>query len=75
MKNIIKKFTSRKFWIAVAGLVSGVVIMLGADAEQSQNVYGVVLSAASVICYIFGEGLCDINAINAKEDNDAENNA
>lgn len=55
----VKKLTSRKFWIAVVGFVTGVAVMLGSSEEQINNISGTILSAASVVAYIVGEGLAD----------------
>jgi hypothetical protein len=59
-----RKLTSRKFWLAVAGLASGLVIAFRGSAETAETVSGCIMSAASVIAYIVGEGLTD--AANAK---------
>ena len=60
------KLTSRKFWVAIAGLVTGVLVAFGTDAETVETVSGVIMSAASVVAYIIGEGLAD--AANASND-------
>ncbi len=54
-----KKLTSRKFWLAVIGLVSGLLMAFKVDAETVETVSGVIMSAASVIAYMIGEGLAD----------------
>lgn len=54
-----KKLTSRKFWLAVAGFVAGVVILIFNNNELANEISALVLSAASVIAYIIGEGLAD----------------
>lgn len=54
-----RKLTSRKFWLAVVGLVSGIVLALKGDAELAETISGVIMAAASVIAYIVGEGLAD----------------
>ena len=53
------KLTSRKFWVAVVGLVSGLIIAFGGNAETVETVSGCIMSAASVVAYIIGEGLAD----------------
>lgn len=53
------KLTSRKFWMAVIGLISGVLLAFKVDAQTVETISGVVLSAGSVIAYIIGEGLAD----------------
>lgn len=53
------KLTSRKFWMAVIGLISGILLAFKVDAKTVETISGVVMSAASVIAYIIGEGLAD----------------
>lgn len=51
--------TSRKLWIAAVGLVSGLIIAFGGSAETAETVTGCIMSAASVVAYVIGEGLTD----------------
>lgn len=57
--NWKQKLTSRKMWMGVAGVVSGLCLIITADENTSQMVSGVVLELGSVIAYIIGEGLVD----------------
>lgn len=54
-----RKLTSRKFWVALIGLVSGLLLAFKVDAETVETVSGCIMSAASVIAYIIGEGMTD----------------
>lgn len=54
-----RKLTSRKLWMAIVGFVSGLMIYLGKSAEQADKLGALILSAASVLAYILGEGLAD----------------
>ena len=54
-----RKLTSRKFWLAVVGLVSGLLLAFKVDAADVETISGVIMSAASVIAYIIGEGMAD----------------
>lgn len=65
-----KKLTSRKLWLAVAGMVAGLVLAFNGSAETAETISGCVMSAASVIAYIVGEGLTD--AANAKKNDDTD---
>lgn len=55
----VRKLTSRKFWAAVCGFVSPLIIVLGGDAGTAEKVVGLIMSGAAVIAYIIGEGLVD----------------
>ena len=60
------KLTSRKFWLAVVGFVTGLLTYLGVGVEQSEQIGSLILMAASIAAYIVGEGLID--AAGAKAD-------
>lgn len=62
-----RKLTSRKLWVAVAGFVAGIILAFNGAAETAETVSGIIMSGASVVAYILGEGLTD--AANIK-DND-----
>ncbi|MBR5272351.1 MAG: hypothetical protein IKU25_03020 [Clostridia bacterium] len=57
--KIINKLTSRKFWVAVVGFVTPLVIAFGASETTATEIAGIIMSGASVIAYIIGEGLVD----------------
>lgn len=54
-----RKLTSRKFWMAVIGLVVSIMVMFGANTEQQERVVAVISSTAVLISYIVGEGMID----------------
>lgn len=58
-ENIIRKLTSRKLWVAVAGFVSGLIIAFDGDAETAETISGLILQAAAVVGYLVAEGLAD----------------
>jgi hypothetical protein len=64
--NIIRKLTSRKFWVAVAAFVSGLIVAFDGDAETAETISGLILQGASVLGYLIAEGLAD--AANATKD-------
>lgn len=57
--DIIRKLTSRKFWMAVAAFVSGLLVAFGETAETAEAVAGLIMAGASVLGYLFAEGLTD----------------
>ena len=54
-----RKLTSRKFWMAIVGLVSGILVAFKVDSNTVSEVSGIIMAAASVVAYIIGEGLAD----------------
>ena len=64
--EIIRKLTSRKFWAAIVGFVTGLLIYLGKSEAESAQIAALIMSAASVIAYIVGEGLIDAASAGAE---------
>lgn len=58
-ETIIRKLTSRKFWVAVAGFVSGLLLAFDGDAETAETISALILQGASVLGYLLAEGLAD----------------
>lgn len=53
-----RKLTSRKLWMAVAGFVTGVLLLFTGGATE-ETITGCVMALGSVVAYIVGEGLTD----------------
>lgn len=53
-----RKLTSRKLWIAIAGFVTGLVVLFTAGATE-ETITGCIMALGSVVAYIVGEGLTD----------------
>lgn len=58
-EDIIRKLTSRKFWLAVAAFVSGLLVAFKVDGNTSETISGLIMSFGAVVAYIVGEGLVD----------------
>ena len=54
-----RKLTSRKFWAAVAGFVTGIIILINSPDKSPEKIAAVIMSAGSLIGYIIGEGIAD----------------
>ena len=65
--DIVRKLCSRKFWAAIVGFVTGLLIYLGKSEAETEQIGALIMSAASVVAYILGEGLID--AAREKGDN------
>lgn len=53
------KLTSRKFWLAVVGFVTPIILAFGASQEIATEVTAIIMAGASLVAYIVGEGLVD----------------
>lgn len=55
----VSKLTSRKFWMAIVGFVSGILLAFHMDEQTVTQISGIIMAGASVVAYIIGEGLAD----------------
>ena len=63
----MKKLTSRKLWIAIASLVANIIIVCGGTESETVQVTALIMAGATVIGYIFGEGLVDSASAKSNE--------
>ena len=54
-----RKLSSRKLWIAIAGFVSGRIMVFGGTETMASSISGVILQGAAVLGYLLAEGLAD----------------
>ncbi len=66
-----RKFTSRKFWVALAGFVAGLIVIFGGSQDTADKVSGSIMGGAAVVGYVLGEGLTD--AANVRKDDENDN--
>ena len=58
-ENIIRKLTSRKLWVAVAGFVAGLIVAFDGDSTTAETISGLILQGGAVVSYILAEGWAD----------------
>lgn len=63
-----RKLTSRKLWMAVAGFITGILLVFTAGATE-ETITGCVMALGSVVAYIVGEGLTDAASIKSGDNN------
>ncbi len=66
--NWKRKLTSRKFWVSLAGFIAGMIVIFGGSQEEADKISGAILSGASVVGYVLGEGLADSSGSAAVSD-------
>ena len=54
-----KKLSSRKFWLAVVGFVSNILILVGVAETEIAQITAAIMSGAVLIAYIISEGMID----------------
>lgn len=55
-----KKLTSRKLWVAIAGIVTGIILIMNGNTVE-----GTSSIVASVLGYLIAEGLIDAKAVDS----------
>ena len=69
----VRKLSSRKFWVCLAGLVSGLIIYCGGTPERATATEGIIMSIASIVVYILAEGITDAYHGQHEADDDEPN--
>ena len=65
VKKILKKLSSRKFMVSVAGIAGGILLIL-----NNQTTEGATAICTSVVAYLAAEGLIDWKAVGKKEESE-----
>lgn len=63
MSKFIQKLSSRKLWMAIAGVVTGIAMALGAESGDIGTITGAVTTLISVVTYIITEGKVDAESV------------
>lgn len=77
MINWKAKLTSRKFWAAVVGFITPLMLAFGLAEATVTQIVAIIMAGADVIAYIVAEGLVDAKAtgipvLTAIDENDVE---
>lgn len=67
-----RKLTSRKFWLAIIGFVTAILIFFNVDKGTVEQLATIIMAGATVIGYIIGEGLADAANAGSLEDDDSK---
>ena len=57
--DLIRKLTSRKFWVALIAFVSALLVAFNVDAGSVEQITSIIMSFGALIAYIFAEGWAD----------------
>ena len=66
--NWKQKLTSRKFWAAVTGFVTAILVAFKVDELTIEQVVSVISASAILIAYIIGEGMVDVARADSQSD-------
>lgn len=68
-KDLLRKLSSRKFWAAVVGFVSPMMLAFGSTQTQVDQTAAIIMAGGALVAYIVAEGFVD-----AKKGEDANGN-
>ncbi len=66
--NWKQKLTSRKFWAAVVGFVTPILIVFNVPNLTIEQVTAIITSGGALIAYILAEGNVDANRESGKDE-------
>ena len=58
-KELIRKLTSRKFWVLLIALVSAVLAFLKFDKGSIEQITTIIMAFGAMISYVLGESYVD----------------
>lgn len=61
--EILRKLSSRKLWLAIAGVATGIAMALGVNTTDVSTVAGAITALVSVVTYIVTEGKVDAESV------------
>ena len=57
--DIIRKLTSRKFWVALIGFITPLLLAFGVAENDVAQVTAIIMAGADVMVYLLAEGIAD----------------
>lgn len=57
--DIIRKLTSRKFWVALIGFITPLLLAFGVAESDVAQITAIIMAGADVMAYIIAEGMAD----------------
>lgn len=58
-QDVIRKLTSRKFWVAVVGFITPLLLAFGVAETTVTQVTAIIMAGADVVAYLIAEGMAD----------------
>lgn len=71
--NWAQKLTSRKFWVALIGFISAMMVAFGVSDLTIEQVVALITAVSTLIAYIIGEGMVDAARVKQHNKGDEDN--
>lgn len=60
-----RKLTSRKFWAAIVGFITPLLLAFGVADTDVTQVTGIIMAGGTLVAYIIAEGMTDAAAVDS----------
>lgn len=57
--DIIRKLTSRKFWMAIVAFITPLMLAYGVSQDSVTQITAIIMAGADVVAYLLAEGMAD----------------
>lgn len=71
-EDLIRKLTSRKFWVALVAFISALLVAFNVSDASIAQVTSIIMAFGSLIAYIFAEAWTDSASMKSEEDTNVE---
>lgn len=71
-EDVVRKLTSRKFWLALIGFITPMMFAMGYGESDVEKACAIVMAGGTLIAYIIGEGLVDASHTPTEDDPDGQ---
>lgn len=68
--NWKQKLTSRKFWAAVVGFVTAILVAFNIPDMEVEQIVGIISATSVLIAYIIGEGMVDAKRVEGEKNDE-----
>ena len=66
--NWKQKLTSRKFWVAIVGLVTSIMVICNVDEGTKAQIVAIITAGSTAFAYILGEGMAHSTRVTKSEE-------
>ena len=57
--ELIRKLTSRKFWLAIVGFITPLLLAFGVAESDVTQITAIIMAGADVVAFLIAEGMTD----------------
>lgn len=66
-EQIIRKLTSRKFWVALCGFITALLVAFNVDKGSIEQATSIIMAFGSLMIYMLSESATDVASLKANQ--------